>query len=321
MEPDVAQFAPTLPELFRERLIRILGEALSSEVATSFASPKAAGFRVNRLLAAPEEVCAELVQSGLSVQPIPGLPDGFFVSAEQRPGLTRHRLVEAGHVYVHNPSSMLAALVLEPQPGETVMDLAAAPGGKTLHLAALMGGQGFLSAVEPVQARFYKLKDNLRRGGAAFVRTYQLDGRRVPAKTGPRFDRILLDAPCSGEARFHASDPEAHENWNLRKIKECRGKQVGLIQAGFAALKPGGRMLYCTCSFAPEENEAVVASLLEAQPACQLLEIKLPVENWQAGLPSWEGQTFPASLGRCRRILPNHLHDALFLALLEKSPE
>lgn len=310
-----------LPTEFRERLSKILGDVRSDVIEHSFFEPKAAAFRVNRLLAAVDETCRELLDAGLSLEPLGWLPDGFFVSPEQRSMLTRHRLVDLGHVYVHNPSSMLAALVLAPQPGETVMDLAAAPGGKTLHLAALMGGDGFLSAVEPVPARFYKLKENLRRGGAAFVRTYQLDGRQVPAKTGPRFDRVLLDAPCSGEARFHVSDPDSFRNWSSRKIRQCRSKQLGLIQAGFASLKPGGRMLYCTCSFAPEENEAVVASLVQDQKSCRLLEIELPIENWQAGLVAWEGRTFPGSLGLCRRILPNDLHDALFLALIEKSPE
>ncbi|MDP1564133.1 MAG: RsmB/NOP family class I SAM-dependent RNA methyltransferase [Pirellulaceae bacterium] len=318
-DPEAADW--TLPTEFLERLARILGDVRSDVIEQSFFEPKAAAFRVNRLLAAPDETCRELLGDGLSLEPLGWLPDGFFVPADQRSMLTRHRLVDLGHIYIHNPSSMLAALVLAPQPGETVMDLAAAPGGKTLHLAALMGEVGFLSAVEPILARFYKLKENLRRGGAAFVRTYQLDGRRVPAKTGPRFDRVLLDAPCSGEARFHVSDPDSFRNWSLRKIRQCRSKQSGLIQAGFASLKPGGRMLYCTCSFAPEENEAVVASLVQEQRSCHLLEIELPIENWQAGLTAWEGLTFPESVRLCRRVLPNDLHDALFLALIEKSPE
>lgn len=310
--------APTLPSVFRERLLRILGAAWSLEIEQSFVEPKDAAFRVNRLLATPEEVCHELIASGLSVEPLSWLADGFYVPADQRSVLTRHRLVDAGHVYVHNPSSMLAAFVLDPQPGETVMDLAAAPGGKTLHIAALMRGEGFLSAVEPVKARFYKLKENLRRGGAAFVRTYQMDGRRVPSKTGPRFDRVLLDAPCSGEARFHVTDADSYQNWSLRKVRECCGKQRGLLQAGFAALKPGGRMLYCTCSFAPEENEAVVASFLDDQPSARLSEIDLPIKNWQSGLAGWEGVLFPDAISYCRRILPNRLHDALFMALFEK---
>lgn len=318
MKPARDFSAGHFPPTFVERLPLILGQAWSSDIERSFLLPKSVAFRVNRLLTTPELVCPQLLSTGLAFESLPWLADGFFVRADQRAILTRHALVENGQVYVHNPSSMLAAIALAPQPGETVMDLAAAPGGKTLHLAAMMGGEGFLSAVEPVQSRFFKLKANLRRGGAAFVRTYQLDGRRVPGKTGPRFDRILLDAPCSGEARFHVAEPESYENWSLRKIRECRSKQLGLIRAGFAALKPGGRMLYCTCSFAPEENEAVVDELLRTESESELAEIHLPVDRWQSGLTEWQGQRFAESVSRCRRILPDQLYDGLFMALIQK---
>jgi len=309
----------SLPPPFIERLEWIVPAAHWADVWASFSLAKAVSFRVNRLLTTADQVVEQLQQAGLDFHGYPWLADAFFVPAPQRAALTRHALVASGQIYIHNPSSMLAALILDPQPEETVLDLAAAPGGKTLHLAAQMQGKGFLSAVEPVQARFYKLKENLRRGGAAWVRTYQLDGRRVPQKTGPRFDRVLLDAPCSGEARFHVSDPAASENWSLRKIRECRRKQMGLIHAAWDALRPGGRLLYCTCSFAPEENEAVVAELLvDRGPQCQVLPITLPIDHWQAGLTHWLGRGFPPELAACRRILPNQHHDGLFLALLQK---
>ncbi|MBL8892700.1 MAG: RsmB/NOP family class I SAM-dependent RNA methyltransferase [Planctomycetaceae bacterium] len=307
-----------LPPAFVERLQVVVGSAWTLDIEQSFRLPKSVAFRVNRLLTTPALACPELCAAGLAIEPLPWLADGFFVSSDQRALLTRHALVENGHVYVHNPSSMLATLALAPQPGETVMDMAAAPGGKTLHIAAMMGGEGFLSAVEPVQSRFFKLKANLRRGGAAFVRTYQLDARRVPNKTGPRFDRILLDAPCSGEARFHVAEPDSYKNWSLRKIRECHSKQRGLIRAGFAALKPGGRMLYCTCSYAPEENEAVVDELLRTESESALNEIHLPVERWQPGLPEWQGHRFSDSMSRCRRILPDHLYDGMFMAMIQK---
>jgi 16S rRNA C967 or C1407 C5-methylase (RsmB/RsmF family) len=309
-----------LPAAFWERLESWVEPHRLPGVRDSFGQPKRVAFRVNRLSAEPGPVAAELERAGLELRPLPWLAEGFHVADTQRELLTRHPLVELGQIYIHNPSSMLTTLVLAPQPGETVMDLAASPGGKTLHMAAQMRGEGFLSAVEPVQSRFYKLKDNLRRGGASFVRTYQLDGRQVPRKTGPRFDRILLDAPCSGEARFHTSDPTAHQHWGTRKIRECRGKQAGLIQAAWESLRPGGRLLYCTCSFAPEENEGVVANLLRQMPGpATVVSIDLPIDNWQPGLSQWQGESFPEELARCRRILPDALHDGLFMALLEKA--
>ncbi len=309
-----------LPSDFVQRLTTIIPTDQHSTVFASFAEPKSVAFRVNRLLSTTQEVLVHLQAEGIDCQSVSWLPEAFTVADQQRSLLTRHEWVNAGKIYIHNLSSMMATMVLAPQPEETILDMAAAPGGKTLHMAAQMEGRGFLSAVEVVSSRFYKLKENLRRGGAAFVRTYLMDGRQVPRKTGPRFDRVLLDAPCSGEARFHQSQPDSFDKWSPRKIRECSRKQLGLIQAGFDALRPGGRMLYCTCSFAPEENEAIVQHLLDKRaPSCQLLEIDLPFANWQAGLAQWERWTFDPSLQQCRRILPTTDHDGLFMALIEKT--
>ena len=148
---------------------------------------------------------------------------------------------------------MLATLVLDPQPGEDVLDLAAASGGKTLHIAAKMRNEGKLSAVGPVRGQSFKLQTNLKRYGSEITRTYMTNGRTVGKKTPERFDRVLLDAPCSDESRIHQDDPESWQHWKLRKIKEQARKQYGLIRSASAALKPGGTLLYCTCSFAPEK--------------------------------------------------------------------
>jgi tRNA (cytosine49-C5)-methyltransferase len=158
------------------------------------------------------------------------------------------------------------------------------------------------------------------------------DGRTVGNKVGPRFDRVLLDAPCSGEARFTATDPQSFATWSPRKIKETSRKQIGLIKSAFRSLKPGGRLLYATCSFAPEENERVVARLLEEFPEqAELLPIELP---WASdptaatiqpaavplltGLTEFDGEVFPAALRHALRILPDERYDGFFLALIQR---
>lgn len=308
----------SLPGLFLERLQRIVPSEAWPAVLASFQSEKRVAFRVNTLKPSSEDAVEELRTAGIDCQPVDWLPVAWVAPATDREKLTRHAAVLRGDVYVHNLSSMAATWALAPQPGETVMDLAAAPGGKTLHMAAEMQREGFLSAVEAVHSRFFKLKENLRRGGAEHVRTYHLDGRRVPSKTGARFDRVLLDAPCSGEARFHQSDPDSFARWSVRKIRECRAKQVGLLKAGLASVKPGGRLLYCTCSFAPEENESVVAEALRVtERPWQIEPLSLPFSQWQPGLTSWENHDFGSALEGTRRILPDHTHDGLFMALLQ----
>jgi NOL1/NOP2/sun family putative RNA methylase len=258
-----------LPPAFWERLESWVEPHRLPGVRDSFGQPKRVAFRVNRLSAEPGPVAAELERAGLELLPLPWLAEGFHVADRQRELLTRHPLVELGQIYIHNPSSMLATLVLAPQPGETVMDLAAAPGGKTLHMAAQMRGEGFLSAVEPVQSRFYKLKDNLRRGGASFVRTYQLDGRQVPRKTGPRFDRILLDAPCTATGTLRRRPDAA---WAKREedVTTLARIQARLLDAAFAMLKPGGRLVFCTCSLEREEGEDQIPAFLSRNPGAAI---------------------------------------------------
>ena len=248
----------------------------------------------------------------------PSLPHAYCLPVGQREALTRHPLVNDGHLYIQNLASQWTVHVLAPQPGETILDLAAAPGGKTTDIAARMQNTGVLSAVEAVRPRFFKLRANLEACGVAIAKTYLMDGRAVGRKTPSRFDRILLDAPCSSEARIKPGEPKSWEHWSLRKIKEASRKQRGLILSAYAALKPGGALVYSTCSFAPEENEAVVAHLLEKCPEAHVINTALPLDNVQPGLLEWEKMTFPEAISRTTRILPNpHMH-GFFIATILK---
>jgi 16S rRNA (cytosine1407-C5)-methyltransferase len=309
----------TLPALFLERLGRIVPPAALADALAGFARPKPTTLRVNSLQGAPADTRAELQAEGFQLTPLPWLAEGFQVPAEQRGALTRCRALAEGRIYLQNPASLLAALALDPQPGERVLDLAAAPGGKTLHLAALMGNRGQIAAVEAVRERFFKLRANLERGGVQIAKTYLMDGRAVGHKVPGRFDRVLLDPPCSSEARFHLTRPQSWRHWSLRKIREMARKQGGLLASGLRAVKPGGVLLYCTCSFAPEENERVVQALLCRVPGEVRVEpLALPIPNTQPGLTQWAGEDFDPALAGGVRVLPEGGMDALFLCRLRR---
>lgn len=322
-----ATLPDSIPAEFLARIASIVDPKNQSQVLDSFSCQKKTAFRVNTLLGDRANALAILTDEGILVKQIAQLPesengsffeDAFWVEPEQRDALIASKAFDQSLIYVQNPSSMLATLVLDPQPGEVVLDLAAAPGGKTLHIAAKMRNEGQLSAVEPIRGRFFKLQANLKRYGAEITRTYMTDGRTVGKKTPERFDRVLLDAPCSGESRIHQDDPASWQHWKPRKIKEQARKQYGLIRSAFAALKPGGTLLYCTCSFAPEENEAVVSDFLTDTPEANLVQISLPILNQQNGLTSWQEKEFGAQANQTIRVLPNDLFDGFFLAKFEK---
>ena len=252
-------------------------------------------------------------------EPVPGLEAMYNVGPDKRESVTRHRGALAGWMYPLNPSSMLAVVALAPGPHEEILDLAAAPGGKTVALAARMGNSGRIAAVEPVRGRFHRLRANLDRCGVSNTQLYLADGRGIGRKVPERFDRVLLDAPCSSEARMRLEDKATHAHWKPRKIREASAKQTGLLRSAWRALKPGGVLVYCTCSFAPEENELVVNRLLKAESGAAPEPLDFADVPRQAGLTAWRGRECDPRLARAVRVLPDDLWDGFFVCRIRKN--
>ena len=308
-----------LPVEFLSRLRDIIEPQHIESVLESFVAQKSTSFRVNTIKTTPDELIPRLRAFGIDPDPVSWCHEAFIVSAAQRSLLTHSPRIQTGDIYIQGLSSILASTLLEVGPEQWNLDLAAAPGGKASHIAALMNNEGKLSVVEPIRKRMYRLADTLKLLGVTNAKTYLMDGRKAGDKVPGRFDRVMLDAPCSSESRFRGDDPDSWKYWSLRKIREQSRKQAGLIRSGFESLKPGGRMLYCTCSFAPEENEAIVGGLLESFPDhADLLPIELPIENWQAGLTRFGGDEFPRDLQLTRRILPNADFDGFYMARIAR---
>lgn len=173
-------------------------------------------------------------------------------------------------------------------------------------LAAQMGNVGRIAAVEPVRARFFRLKANLERCGVEIAQLYRHDGRDVGRKTPGRFDRVLLDAPCSSEGRFRSDDPGTFEHWSPRKVRETARKQRGLIRSAYRALKPGGTLVYCTCAYSTDENEAIVEHLLHRERDARLTRIELAAGDVRYAL---DGAV---------RVLPDSIFDGFFVAKVAK---
>ena len=321
---------------FRDALRRLLSPTQVEQVLATMAAPKRQGLWLNPLRNLSRERSQDLL-ARLNATPVasfgsdqnPINPLLWAVPARQRDALVRLPETEVGQIYPINPSSVWAAAQLQVQPEQEVLDLAAAPGGKTLQLAAAMQNRGRIAAVEPVPARFHRMRANLERCGVSLVQFYQADGRGIGRKVGERFDAVLLDAPCSSEARVRLEDPQSLAHWSLRKVRETSRKQKRLLASAFDALKPGGRLLYCTCAFSYAENEGVVAHLLQRQPSAQLLPLHATwgaKEPLPATLPGFtrdparkRGDEEP-SLALSQRLLPNDLWDGFYCALLTKRP-
>ncbi len=310
----------SLPEAFTERLEKIVPHERFAAVLKTFDAPKQVTFRVNTLKSTPSELEAELSQGGIAFERVEWMEGVYRIAPEDKLRLTQTEAFYGGRLYIQNLSSMIAPVLLAPRPEETVLDLAAAPGGKTLILAGMMQNTGWLSAVEPSRERFFRLCDNLKQQGVTNAHTYMTDGRSVGKKCPEMFDRILLDAPCSSEARFKTYDEKSTSFWSVHKVKETSKLQRRLLLSAFDALKPGGKLLYSTCSFSPEENESPLQHLLERHgERLKTLPLILPFDNVQKPLERWGKEVYDERIQNAVRILPTDTIDGFFICLLEKT--
>ncbi len=308
-----------LPDAFLERLRRIVPADRYDEVLRAFAESPATGFRVNTLRAATEAVVEELEALGLRLHRVDWNADAFWVTPDERSRLLASDAYAGQHLYVQNLASMIPPLVLDAQPGERILDLGAAPGSKTLQLACLMRNTGEIAAVEVVKRRFYKLRANLEAQGATNVRSFLRDGATVWHHRPEHFDRVLLDAPCSTEGRFRTDDPATYAYWSPRKIKEMARKQRRLLFSAVQSLRVGGVLVYSTCTFAPEENEAVLDKTLRRfGDALHLEPFDLDLENMQPPLTEWQGKPFKHDLSPARRLLPTPTMEGFFVVKIRK---
>jgi NOL1/NOP2/sun family putative RNA methylase len=276
--------------------------------------PLVRSFRINTLKARRQDVL--LLLKDVKLQSLPFYLDGFYIKDKFPIG--NHLIHNLGLIYVQEIASMIPALILDAQPGETVLDLCAAPGSKTTQIAQMMRNSGLLVVNELNRKRMQGLIHNLKRCGVFNEAVISLRGERVDQVLPEYFDRILIDAPCSAEGTIRKSKAVLY-HWGLKNITRMARIQKGLITAGFRSLQPGGTMIYSTCTIAPEENEAVIAYLLNKFPEAELLPITLPHFTTRPGITKWRGESYDKKTQNCARILPQDNNTApFFIAKITK---
>jgi NOL1/NOP2/sun family putative RNA methylase len=275
--------------------------------------PQPVTIRVNRLKATPEQVADALKKRGFDVKPMPW--NNWILQVEGEDSVAKTLEHWLGWFYVQEASAATAVMALDPQPGEHILDLCAAPGGKTTQIAELMGNTGLIVANDVTPKRLRALLANLSRIGVVNTIVTQWDGRNYP-DLGIEFDKALIDAPCSAEGRARGN-PDLKQGANINFIRSISGTQKGLLRRVLELVKPGGIVVYATCTFAPEENEAVIAYAIQKVPS-ELLPINLPVPH-ASGLTEWQRLEFGEAMRLCVRTYPHHLDSGgLFLAKLRR---
>ncbi len=243
-----------LPEDFLKRMKGQLG-AEYSEYLESLERPRAVALRFDPMKRIPELPFLQ--------EPVPWEPMGHYYDADSRPGL--HPYHEAGVYYMQEASAMAPVSLLDPQPGERICDLCAAPGGKSTQIAGRLRGEGLLlcNEIEPKRARI--LSRNIERMGIGNALVTNEHPANLAQRFPDFFDRVLVDAPCSGEGMFRKEEA-AVTDWSVQTVQMCAERQRQILDSAAVMVRPGGRLVYSTCTFAPEENEETVVAFLESHP-------------------------------------------------------
>jgi 16S rRNA (cytosine967-C5)-methyltransferase len=298
----------SLPDWVWERLLGTLTEAQAVALARGLLAQAPLDLRVNTLLADRDEVLAQFAADGIGAQPTPYSPVG--VRLQDKPALQQHPLFLTGKVEVQDEASQLLSWLVAPRRREMVLDFCAGAGGKTLALGALMRSQGRLYAFDTSARRLANLGPRLKRSGLSNVHPQHIDSehdarmKRLAAK----IDRVLVDAPCSGLGTLRRN-PDLKWRQTPQGVVELAAKQLSILESAARLVKPGGRLVYATCSILREENEGVVEGFLAAHPTFRLADCSAVLRDQHIALDT--GQYF--------RVFP-HVHgmDGFFASVLER---
>lgn len=306
-----------LPQDFMIRMQGMLGEAYPAFLR-SYEKEKVQALRVNTLKDTREVFLQRMPFADLRA--VSWEENGFYFSnsdSEIAPG--KHPFHEAGVYYIQEPSAMAPAVYLDVQPGEIVLDLCAAPGGKTTQIASNMKNEGLLVCNEIHPTRVKILSENVERMGICNALVTNETPQRLTELFGTYFDRILVDAPCSGEGMFRKNE-EACSAWSLENVQLCADRQDEILDCADNMLCPGGRLVYSTCTFAPDENEGSIARFLERHPEYQILEVH-KYDGMAAGVPLW-GHSNIEALAHTIRLYPHLINgEGHYIAVLQKQGE
>lgn len=297
-----------------ERYINFLGLDNTLKLLEANERPLTSAIRVNTLKIQPGELRNRLENKGFELQTIEWISYGFEVLKETYNLGSLHEYLQ-GYFYLQNVASMLPAIILDPKPGETVIDMCAAPGGKATHMAQIMNNKGSLILIERNSKRIPALEINLRRMGVLNSILLNLDAINLQ-KLNIEADRILLDAPCTGEGLIR-QDKSRKKSKTQKDIEKLAGIQKKLLNSGLKVLKPGGTLLYSTCSIAPEENEFVINDVLQDRLEYSII----PLNNRYgvSGLTRVLGKVLRKDLKLSQRLYP-HIHNTIgfFICLIKK---
>lgn len=301
------EFLDTIADQYDERVLeRILGGFMVERPVT---------LRINRIKTDIRTVMDRFRRDNIKFERVLWYDDALVIRNKREKDLEAHELYQEGHIYLQSLSSMIPPVILAPKAGQKILDLTAAPGGKSTQMAALMGNEGFLLANELNAIRAERLKFNVERQGASMIEVRVGDGKRLEAKWDEYFDAVLLDAPCSGVGLFSVDNAMTYRGWSVKRVTAYARDQRQLFAAAFRVLKPGGTMVYSTCTLMREENQAIIQGALDTFGEDLMMErIDLEIVGADCIRPVLDKRGNQALI-----VLPSELYEGFFVAKFRKA--
>ena len=296
-----------VPAYLAQLLRAQYGEETAERIAQGYAAQRVVTLRANPLKTDAQTVRERLAAQDIETSPVPWYADAMIVRGAREDALTGLDLYERGEIYLQSLSSMIPPLLLGAKPGENVLDMAAAPGGKTTQIAALTGNQAMVTACEMNKIRAERLRYNVQRQGATRVTVMNIDSRNLDDLFS--FDRILLDAPCSGSGTVQLSSPRSKGQFSREFLSRTTKQQEALLHKALRLLRPGCEMIYSTCSVLAQENEEIVSRVLRKTGA-----LIVPLE-----LAAFDSvPRLPVSIPGTLCVAPDELHEGFFVAKIRR---
>ena len=296
-----------IPEFLIEKLESQYGSEIKEKILEGFNKTRKVTFRVNTLKASIEEIEEVLVKENIEFEKVIWSKEAFILKNVREEDIQKLNIYEEGKIYLQSLSSMLPPIVLNPEEGKDILDMAAAPGGKTTQMAALSNNKAHITACEMNNIRIEKLKYNVEKQGASCVYIMPKDSRQIDDFFS--FDQILLDSPCSGSGTLESDNVNTEKYFTPKLIEKSTKSQYALLKKALRILKAGHEMVYSTCSILKEENEEIVRKVLKETKA-EIVPIDFEgIDN----LP-----TLPVSLDGTLCVMPTEEYEGFYIAKIRR---
>lgn len=308
-----------IPAFLVQQVQAAYGEDIANQIFDGYqqAAQRPTTLRANALKASADDVAAALDETGIPYEHVPWYKDAFVVDAPSERDVWTMDIYRKGGIYLQSLSSMLPPLALAPREGADILDMCAAPGGKTSQIAALTHGAAHICACELNVPRAEKLRYNMDKQGVTNLQIMRVDARKLDEFFS--FDQVLLDAPCTGTGTVRAGDPKAEKRITQQLLSKVTRSQRALLDRGLTVLKRGGTLIYSTCSILPEENELMLASVLKRHRDCDLVPLDPQALAAAPDNPELALPCLPNGLEGTITVRPTRLFEGFFIAAIKKA--